>query len=436
MNDTRNAPLAWQTRFRVGAELELFDSIVPFWQRTIDAERGGVFNCWNNAGTRLVSRDKFTWSQGRFLWLWSRLAELTTRGAAGDTPARRSFLAHAEKTAQFLEAYAFLDDGRCAFLLSEEGSMKEAVPGQGPALSIYADCFVVMGLAEFARVSGDRARLDGAWRLFEHIERRIAAGDYSLYPTLIPAGYDVYAIAMITLNLTLVLCDACEDLNDDRLAAARDRRRSAAARIFDRFMLGDAAVLELRPSDDRAEDTLLSRHINPGHTLEGLWMLLTVAAQEQRHDWLARAHMAVLRALKHGWDEAHGGLLYYVDRDGGTVKGAAGASKYEAGVRTSWDTKLWWVHSEAIYATALSHQLSGDDEMRGWFERIWEYALRVFPQPDPAIGEWIQIRDRRGEPLERVVALPVKDPYHVARNLIQVIELFGVTHSTRPMIRA
>jgi N-acylglucosamine 2-epimerase len=67
--------------------------------------------------------------------------------------------------------------------------------------------------------------------------------------------------------------------------------------------------------------------------------------------------------------------------------------------------------------------MSGHDGMRAWFERVWEYAFRVFPHPNPAIGEWIQIRDRRGAPLDRVVALPVKDPYHITRNLIQMIEL-------------
>ncbi len=427
---TCSDPTAWTARYRDAARAALQKSIVPFWQRTIDAERGGVFNCWNNAGTHLVSRDKFSWSQGRFLWLWSRLGEMSARGrldAAG-----HAFLPHAEKTAQFLEAHAFLDDGRCAFLLSEEGGAKEAIPGLGLAPSIYADCFVMMGLAEFVRVSGDRARLDAAWRLFEHIERRIAAGGYPLHPTRIPAGYDVYAVGMIMLNLTLVLCEACEALGDARLVAARQRSRVAAARIFERFMLPDGAVMELRTSDDRAEDTLLTRHINPGHTLEGLWMLLTVAAREQHQDWLARAHQAVRRALEHGWDEAHGGILYYVDRDGGAPTWAGDTSSYEAGVRNSWDTKLWWVHSEAIYTTALSYRLSADESMRGWFERVWDYAFRVFPQPDPAIGEWIQIRDRRGDPLERVFALPVKDPYHVARNLIQVIALFDATSPAAP----
>ena len=414
--------LASDTRERAHAALT--GSIVPFWTRTIDEVHGGVFNCWNNAGTRLVSRDKFTWSQGRFAWLWSRLGMLAQNGVIGGADAG-SFLKHAEKTVEFLEAHAFLDDGRCAFLLSEDGQVKEAIPGQGPAPSIYADCFVVMGLAEFARATGDRRRLDAAWRLFESIERRIAAGGFPLHPTAIPEGYDIYAVAMITLNITLVLIDACETLRDPRLAAARERSVAAAARIFERFMLPGGEVLELRAKHATDTDTLMGRHTNPGHTLEGLWMLLTVADREQRRDWLERAHAAAFSALGRGWDEGHGGILYYVDRDGGAPRGTAGPSSYEAGVRASWDTKLWWVHSEAIYATALSHRLSGDDAMRGWFERVWEYSFRVFPQPDRAVGEWIQIRDRRGEPLERVVALPVKDPYHIARNLIQVIELFS-----------
>jgi N-acylglucosamine 2-epimerase len=61
------------------------------------------------------------------------------------------------------------------------------------------------------------------------------------------------------------------------------------------------------------------------------------------------------------------------------------------------------------------------------FRRTWDYVVRTFPHPDPAVGEWIQIRDRAGRPLEQVVALPVKDPYHIARNLLQLLALFDET---------
>ncbi len=411
------------TEAAIRARAELTESILPFWSRTLDEARGGIFNCWNNAGTQLVSRDKFTWSQGRFVWLWSRLADLARRGLLPGNAAR--FLAQAERTVTFLQRHAFLPDGRCAFLLSEDGVVKEAIPGGGPAPSIYADCFVVMGFAEFARVGGRRDVLDAAWRLYEHIRARIAAGGFPTVPEPIPDGYDSHAIAMITLNMTLVLHEACAGLGHPRLLQAREQSVAAAQRIFDHFMRPDGRIVELRPRDPAQENTVLARHMNPGHALEGLWMLLTVARRENRADWITRASDAVRFQLERGWDDVHGGILHYVDRDGGPPVGESGASTYETGVRGTWDTKLWWVHSEAMYTTALTWQLTDDPAARAWFERVWEYSLRTFPQPDRAVGEWIQIRDRRGDPLERVVALPVKDPYHIARNLIQVVELFA-----------
>jgi N-acylglucosamine 2-epimerase len=271
--------------------------------------------------------------------------------------------------------------------------------------------------------------LDAAWMIFVNIERRFAAGRVPTIPEPVPEGYDSHAIAMITLNLTLVLRDACAALNDARYAAAHARNLAAAARIFDHFLLPGGRIVELRPHSAGNDDTLLSRHLNPGHALEGLWMLLTVAQREQRADWTARAIEAVRFALERGWDSEHGGILHYVDYRGGPPAGIAGSSAYEAGVRATWDTKLWWVHSEAIYTTALSYLIAGTDDMRRWFQRVWDYAFRVFPQPDPAVGEWIQIRDRSGDPLERVVALPVKDPYHIARNLIQMIEAGPTSNS-------
>ncbi len=401
----------------------LAESIVPFWQRAIDAERGGVFSCWNNAGTELESRDKFVWSQGRFVWLWSRLAELARHGSVpGDAAA---YLAHAAKTVAFLRQHALLPDGRCAFLLGEDGEVKEAVAGDGPAPSIYSDCFVAMGLAEYARVAGDREVFEIAWQLATNIEQLIAAGGVPTYPAPIPDGYEPHAVAMIWLNVTLVIHDACAALNDDRLPLAREHTVAAAGIIFGRFLLPNGRIAELRSVRGGEDHTLLSRHLNPGHSLECLWMLLTVAKREKRDEWIGRACKAVTLALERGWDEQHGGLLHFTDIGFPQPVGARGASAYEENVRATWDTKLWWVHSEALYTSAFVAQISGDAAMRAWFEKIWDYTLRTFPQPDRAVGEWIQIRDRNGAPFERIVALPVKDPYHIARNLIQLLELFA-----------
>lgn len=424
-------PNAWDelaARCRPRVEAELNDSIVPFWWRTIDRERGGVFNCWDNCGRRLVRRDKFTWSQGRFAWMCARLAEGARTGLiAGDA---EEFLGQAEKTVAFLRRHAFLADGRCAFLLSEDGEVRELQPGMGLAPSIYADCFVVMGTAECARVSGRRELLEVAWQLFLHIEARLEKGGFPTHPDPIPDGCDSHAIAMIWLNVALVMEAALAQLQDARAGETWARAVAGAERVFTRFMQPGGEILELLPRRAEDADTLLARHVNPGHALEGLWMLLTVAEREGRADWLQRAGEAVNRAFQLGWDEKEGGVLYYVDREGGEPHGRASSAARERSVRSAWSHKLWWVHSEAIYTALLCYRLTGDAETGRWFERVFDYALRVFPNADRAVGEWIQIRDRAGRPIEQVVALPVKDPYHVTRNLLQVLELFSACKAT------
>jgi N-acylglucosamine 2-epimerase len=66
---------------------------------------------------------------------------------------------------------------------------------------------------------------------------------------------------------------------------------------------------------------------------------------------------------------------------------------------------------------------TGDAAFLKWFQKIFDYTYQTFPNPDPDIREWIQIRTREGNPQEKVVALPVKDPYHIIRNVLMIIEL-------------
>ena len=52
----------------------LVEEILPYWLNKIDRENGGFYTCYNVLGDRLVSRDKYVWSQGRCVWLYARLA--------------------------------------------------------------------------------------------------------------------------------------------------------------------------------------------------------------------------------------------------------------------------------------------------------------------------------------------------------------------------
>jgi N-acylglucosamine 2-epimerase len=52
----------------------LFNVLNPFWMKFgIDRDNGGFYTCFNNRGDKLLSKEKYIWSQGRFLWMLSRL---------------------------------------------------------------------------------------------------------------------------------------------------------------------------------------------------------------------------------------------------------------------------------------------------------------------------------------------------------------------------
>src|SRR5699024_390006 len=75
--------------------------VLPFWRtHGIDEDAGGFFTGFDNRGRELVTTDKFTWSQGRFVWLLSRAAGLARRGLLEDDADQ--LLTHAERGARFL----------------------------------------------------------------------------------------------------------------------------------------------------------------------------------------------------------------------------------------------------------------------------------------------------------------------------------------------
>lgn len=96
-------------------------------------------------------------------------------------------------------------------------------------------------------------------------------------------------------------------------------------------------------------------------------------------------------------------------------------TSFEKLISSSWDYKLWWPHAEAIYSCLRFYEATGNTDFLHWYEKIKAYTFAVFPS-DTGM-EWIQIRKQDGEPLERVVALPVKDPYHILRMHLLAIQI-------------
>lgn len=407
----------------------LLSNLLPFWKRAVDS-KGGIFTCFNNAGTKLLSHDKYTWSQGRFIWIWSRIAHLCDQGIIEDSSDR--YLLEAERAIDFLLNHAILANGNCAFILSEEGAPKESIPGEGFDTSFYADCFVILGMAEFARVTRRTEILDRALRLYDTLVRRTKGQDLRSEPYPIPQGLRAHSVSMILLNVTQELFEALRALRHPQENELREACEQHAKEVLGVFRTSDGFVREMVVDSSTTfdtEDTVLLQHFNPGHTLEDMWFVIHASRQLEKPEWIPLAVQSVKKALELGWDREYGGLLRFVDKDGTVPRGTHTGDPYEKLILETWDTKLWWPHSEALYVTLLAERVTGWSEYGRLYQQMHDYVFRTFPNPDRNTGEWIQIRNRTGDPVNKLVALPVKDPYHIIRNVLLIIELLSNPNS-------
>lgn len=406
---------------------ELTANILPFWlDRCEDRENGGYFNCFDNRGEKLVSRDKYTWSQGRFVWMFSRLSMMT-----GDTftqAERAEFLRLAKSGADFLRRHVLLgpDDWRCAFLMDEYGNPKYAPGMDRLDASIYADGFVAAGCAQYAMASGDADAYHFARRLYDSIVARICAGDFATLPYPLSAKYRAHGVPMILTNVSHDVHLAAKQFDPQNAQGPFDRMRACLDDVLDHFVDENGVLREIRTIDNREVPSLLGRHANPGHTLEDCWFMLDAAALTGDESYLPRIADVARKMLPLGWDSAFGGFLHYCGLQGGEPVGDPGADGEEPMLQQvlgGWGDKLWWVHSEVLYITLRLYLETGDAAFMDWHRRTFEYTFRAFPNPDRNIREWVQILKRDGSAQDKVVALPVKDPYHITRNLLLLIEL-------------
>lgn len=403
----------------------LKNDLMRFWKNAFDHENGGIFTCYSNDGSKLLSTDKYVWSQGRVIWMLSRYAELIDKGLIDDN--RQLYMAHAQKTYEFIKKNAILNekDGVCAYLLERDGRKKESIPGKGYYTSFYVDCFVIMGFAELARVSGEKGPLEDALQLYDRTRSYLERGDIVSEPYPIPEGYKSHSVPMIMCNVAFVLYELLKAFGHRRYQQVVEDAKGYMDFILNyHYDVKLGIINEMVSVNHLDDDTLMTQQICPGHAIESMWFCAKVAGDtntgREIYNKIARV---VKNSIKIGWDKECGGLYRCVGRNGGKPAGRELNLPYEKLLKDTWDTKLWWIHSEALYATLLCYDLTGDAEFIDLYQMISKYVFNVFPNPNKNIGEWIQILDRQNRPLEKVVALPVKDPYHIIRDVMQIIEL-------------
>ena len=370
---------------------ELLERTIPFWlEHAIDREHGGILTCISDDG-RVINTDKYMWSQLRAIWIFSALYNRIEP--------RQEWLGIARHIFGFVKQYGRDKEGRWVFAVDEGGQMLHG------ATSIYADGFAIYGLTELARATGDQESIDLALATYENVQQRLARpGSYETAPYPLSAGVKAHGVSMI---YSLVFHELGLLLGDDRILAAGLHH---ANEVMDAYLRPDLRLLyEYLHLNNTLIDSSQGRAIVPGHAIESMWFQIHIYQHWGDETRLHQAVDAIRWHIEYGWDREYGGILLARDAAGGE----------------SWwpfaDSKLWWPHTEALYALLLAYQLSGETWALDWFEKVHNYAFTHYPVPK--YGEWTQKLDRQGRPFTETVALPVKDPFHLPRALINCIDV-------------
>ena len=370
---------------------ELLERSIPFWlEHAIDRQNGGILTCISDEG-QVLSTDKYMWSQLRAVWTFSALYNRIEP--------RQEWLDAARHIFEFVKKYGRDKNGQWVFAVDKNGHTLQG------ATSIYADGFAIYGLTELARATGDQEAISLALETCRNVQRRLARpGSYKTAPYPLPEGVKAHGISMIFSH---VFNELGHFLGDEQIIQASLHHAAEVMAVYRRP--DRQRVFEFVGLDNSLLNTPRGRAVVPGHAIESMWFMIHIYRHLENKARIRQAIETIKWHIELGWDEKYGGILLSLDAEGG---------------EPWWnfaDSKIWWPHTEALYALLLAYELSGEQWALDWFERVHNYAFTHYPVPQH--GEWTQKLNRRGNKITETVALPVKDPFHLPRSLIYCIEV-------------
>lgn len=378
----------------------LFDDVLPFWKRYALDTNGGINTCVSDDGN-LISRDRWNWSQWRAVWVYSKLHN----SFGGES----EWLQIAQGIYSFVKKSGTVAGGHWPLLLDGEGNITRGYE------SIYVDGFAIYALAELYRATSNQEVLGLAMDTYHAAVKAIHADEPPpAYPYPIPSGRLAHGISML---FSLAFHELAE-VSGDR--SVREAALKLHRKVMEGFLRSERGLL-LEWMDDKGNEISPPEGavVIPGHAIESMWFQILIAQSQGDEATISIALQAIQTHLQIGWDPVYEGLILAVDADGRE--------------QVAWnyaDTKLWWPQTEALQATLMAYQISREDWCLDWHQRLRRYCYSHYPVAQ--YGEWRQKLDRQGNPISQVVALPVKDPFHLPRALIYMIKILEDLISESP----
>ncbi len=377
----------------------LLNDVVPFWMKHgVDREFGGVLSALDRDGESLDS-DKSVWVQGRFTWL---LGEMYNCPLLRDHSERENWLAVAEKNLQFIQQHCFdPEDGRMWFQVTRDGRPLRK------RRYAFSESFAAIAYGEIAKATRNESHAKSAQACFQRFV------DHSLNPQGVQPKFtdtrptQAIGFPMITINTAQELRDSIG------LESADEWIDRSIDIIRTNFVKPDIkCVMETVGTHGEVLDHFDGRTLNPGHAIEGAWFIMAEGKHRGDNEMVQLGCQMLDWMWERGWDQDFGGLLYFVGID-------------RRPVQEYWhDMKFWWPHNEAVIATLLAWQLTGDAKYAEWHSQVHDWTYRQFP--DAEYGEWYGYLHRDGRVSSPVKGNLWKGPFHIPRMQLKCWEILEV----------
>ena len=367
----------------------LVDEVIPYWLKYAIDESGAINNCLNEDGT-IISKERYIWSQGRALWTFSALYNRIEK--------KKEYLDVANGLFNYLLNTGRDETGKWLYRFDEHGNVLDK------DISIYVDGFVLIGMAEYYKATGDERAKQIAIETYENTLWRINhPGSYEVAPYVIKDGIKTHGVYMIFSYFYYQLGKAIgrEDICDSGYKLALEV-------INDFYVKEKDAILEFVTVDGKFTDTPEGRACVPGHAIECMWFLISIFEDRNEKGNIDLCSKIIRRHIELAFDKEKGGLILALDIDG--------KSPCFWGKPTY---KPWWVQAETLVATVYAYKHTGDEWFMDIHKQIKEFAFTHYPN---GYGEWYNWLDNDGN-VGETAALPVKDPFHLPRALMMLTDI-------------
>ena len=380
----------------------LTGNILPFWiDKMVDHENGGFYGRIDGHGNLHADAEKGGILNARILWTFS---------AAYRVLGKSEYLEMATRAKDYIIAH-FIDReyGGTYWSLDYKGNPKDTKK------QFYAIGFMIYGLSEYVRATGDKEALDYAIQLFECIEEHSFDVIYNGYIEACTREWgeiadmrlsDLDANYPKSQNTHLHIIEPYANLyrvwKDERLEKAL---RNMINIFTDKILNPETNHLDLFFEKDWTRG---AGHLESyGHDIECSWLMHEAALVLGDAEVLKKVEEIVplvAKASEKGLNP-DGSMIHEANLDTGHVD----------------DDLHWWVQAEAVVGFYNIYQHFGDESALDKSLQCWQYIKDNLI--DYEGGEWYWSRRPDGTlNLDDDKAGFWKCPYHNGRMCLEIIE--------------